>query len=555
MANFSRITRMELCVVLTLLLLGFAFRIWKISSVGLDHFDEGVYVFSALGLTDPSQPYRLYPEQIKFSPPLFFSLVGLVYCVFGGPSDTAAILINAGLGTLTIALLWWVGRSWFGPQTGIAGAALLAFSEYHIGLSRTALTDVAFAFFFLLALAFIVAALQRQSVGLSVIAGLMVGLAWNTKYHGWFILLIAGAAWLPFAWHCRGTNAAQRRSFFLLGIVAVVAAACYLPWAFFVQSQAGGYIALVKYQRTLMHGSEWLNNLWRQAQMQLFLEGPLSRSSILIAFLCVLLVSGGRSRLRAKFLLTVVLLSMSVLLVGGAGTAALLALLAIPVLVRNMSSFPAWLALSWLAVWFFATPLYRPYARLVLPFTIATYVVAGLWMSATVNEPEGEEASFAWRPMLTAVAAAVVGAITLFMPDPSDPWRLSRSVPQAAAAMQTMIPPGSRVIVIGEPELAFYLHVANRPAFERTEDVAVLESLRTPVFLVTGTYAKISPITRKGLAKLGERLVLLGTFPMTPSDVRLLDDLVPLRARLYRANPGDRYDITLYQLLPKGQGS
>src|SRR5262245_32987534 len=53
MANYSRITRMELCVVLTLLLLGFAFRIWKISSVGLDHFDEGVYVFSALGLTDP----------------------------------------------------------------------------------------------------------------------------------------------------------------------------------------------------------------------------------------------------------------------------------------------------------------------------------------------------------------------------------------------------------------------------------------------------------------------------------------------------------------------
>ena len=148
---------------------------------------------------------------------MFFSLVGLAYYVFGGPSDIAAILINTILGTLTVGLVWWVGRSWFGPQTGIAAAALLAFSEYHIGLSRTALTDVAFGFFFLLALACVVVAFQRQSIGLSIVAGLMVGLAWNTKYHGWFALLIAGAALLPFAWYCRAPGVSQRRSFLALG--------------------------------------------------------------------------------------------------------------------------------------------------------------------------------------------------------------------------------------------------------------------------------------------------------------------------------------------------
>ena len=62
-------------------------------------------------------------------------------------------------------------------------------------------------------------------------------------------------------------------------------------------------------------------------------------------------------------------------------------------------------------------------------------------------------------------------------------------MPEAAAAMQKIIPPGSRVIVIGEPPLAFYLHIANRPALERTEDLAVLESLNTSVFVVTGTPA------------------------------------------------------------------
>jgi hypothetical protein len=146
-------------------------------------------------------------------------------------------------------------------------------------------------------------------------------------------------------------------------------------------------------------------------------------------------------------------------------------------------------------------------------------------------------------------------AITIFIPDPSDPWRSSRSVPEAAAAMEKIIPAGSRVIVIGEPPLAFYLHLANRPAFERTEDVETLADLHTPVYLVTGTYAKISPGLRKGLANFGARLMPLGTFPMIPSDIRLLDDLLPPRAWFYRVNPSDRYDITLYQLFPKGQRS
>ncbi|HEY7317475.1 MAG TPA: glycosyltransferase family 39 protein [Candidatus Binatia bacterium] len=555
MANLSRIPRVELFLLLTLLLLAFGFRAWKLSSVGLGHFDEGVYTFSALGLADPSQPHRLYPEQIKFSPPVFFSLVGLAYYFFGGPSDTAAIFINTVLGTLTVALVWWVGRSWFNPQTGIAAAALLAFSEYHVGLSRTALTDVAFAFFFLFALALIVAALRRQSIPLSVVAGVSVGLAWNTKYHGWFALLIGGAALLPFTWCCRKSGVSQSRRFLLLGIMVVVAAFCYLPWAFFIQSQPGGYAALVQYQRTLMRGSQWFGNLWRQAQMQLFLEGPLTRASVLIAFLCVLLMSGQRLRPTSRFLLKLSLVAASVMLIGGAGTAVLLTLLAMPLLIRDRSSFSAWLVLSWLALWFFVTPLYRPYARLVLPFTVVTYLLAGLWLSAVASEPQNEEGAFTWRPLLTAVAAIIVVAITIFIPDPSDPWRSSRSVPEAAAAMEKIIPAGSRVIVIGEPPLAFYLHLANRPAFERTEDVETLADLHTPVYLVTGTYAKISPGLRKGLANFGARLMPLGTFPMIPSDIRLLDDLLPPRAWFYRVNPSDRYDITLYQLFPKGQRS
>ena len=75
MSSKARIYKIELALLIILLLLGFTLRIWNISSVGLDHFDEGVYAFSALGLTDSNQPHRLYPGQTKISPPVFFSLV------------------------------------------------------------------------------------------------------------------------------------------------------------------------------------------------------------------------------------------------------------------------------------------------------------------------------------------------------------------------------------------------------------------------------------------------------------------------------------------------
>ncbi len=537
--------------MIILILNGFAFRAWQISSAGLDHFDEGVYVFSALGLTDSHQPYRLYPGQFKFSPPLFFSLVGLGYQVFGAPLDRAAILINVLLGTLTIGLIWWVGRTWFGPPAGLAAAALLALSGYHIAFARTSLTDVSFAFFFLLALALIALAIERQSFGWAVVAGLAVGLAWNTKYHGWFALAVAGGALLPLTGFRYFRGQFTARVFLLWGVIAAVAVACYLPWATYVQMQPGGYAGLTQYQRTLIHPHNWFQNFWQQAQQQLLFEGPLSRASILAALVAAIAVNPG-VRFGPKFLFGLIFVAVSSILIGGSGTAALLALLALPALLRRSASFSTWLVLGWLGLWFLATPLYHPYARLVLPFTVATYLVAGWWLARLVTEPASETQSGNWRLVLAAGSAAVVVAVAaLAIPNPGNPWRSSRGMAEAAAAMESIIPAGSRVIVIGEPALAFYLHLANRPAFERIENIDALADIDAPIFVVTGVYAKRAPPLREGLQKLGNRLTPIETFPVVPSDVRLLDDFRPQDAGRFRAAPDETFAVTLYSLQAK----
>jgi hypothetical protein len=206
------------------------------------------------------------------------------------------------------------------------------------------------------------------------------------------------------------------------------------------------------------------------------------------------------------------------------------------------------MALSGLAVWFFTTPLYHPYARLLLPFILTTYLIAGFWMATLMRESESPAARDL-RPALAAgIGVVIVLVVALAWPRTSDPWRPSRSTPDAVAAMNSIIPTGSRVIVIGEPEVAFYFHLARRPAFERADDPVTWQGIQTPVFMVAGVYAKRATVLREGLEKLGARLVPLGKYPVEPNDLRLLDDFSPQGARTYREHPDDTFELTLYKL-------
>jgi predicted membrane-bound mannosyltransferase len=128
--------RREFWLIGVLVLLGTALRLWGLSRLGLVHFDEGVYAISGLWMITPSPEAQLYAKQILFSPPLYFSLVGASYWIFGKAFDQAAILVNGIIGGATIGVVWWVTRRWLGPGAGIAAAVLVAFGDFHILYSR-----------------------------------------------------------------------------------------------------------------------------------------------------------------------------------------------------------------------------------------------------------------------------------------------------------------------------------------------------------------------------------------------------------------------------------
>ncbi len=552
--------RIGLWVAAIITVLGVALRFWRLSNLGLSHFDEGTYAISGLWAVTPFHSAVFYPRASFFSPPLYVILVGISYRLSGVASDTAAILVNVLVGGLTIALAGWIAREWLGTSAGVAAAALTAFSDYQIILSRTALTDVAFGCMFLLSLGCITKTFQTKRLGWAIASGIAVGAAWNTKYHGWLSLVIALLAILVGAvTGIRDRPLVKQLLRFWL-VMCVIAVLCYLPWVIHVQGLPGGYAALMKYQRSFLRAN-WPLNLWRQAQQQWYMDGWLSRLSPALAFLFALFAGEKRTVQWKKLIALAIPLLASGFIIGGIGTIAVTAILGLRRIFRRGTIFDRILLAS-LAVWLLFTPIYRPYGRLALPLILCLSLAAVASFATFLPQGTGgPEMAGAWavRPRWHPALAGCAGLATLllifvpFHPAPRT-WMATDGTRLATTKMIDLLPKDGVVLVHGAPEVVFYLGRLGRRAVPidfPIDDPRVahnFEDRSRAYFLVTSIYSERQPRSRVSLGRMKDQLQLLGKFSMEPSDIRLLDDFTPEDAWQYREQPREDYDLRVYRI-------
>ena len=537
--------RREWAVLAAVLLVALVARAWRLDTTSMDHYDEGVYAFSAWGLSDSTRP--MHPEQ-RNSPALHPWVTSLAFRLAGGPSDTLMLGVNVVLGTLTIAALWLIARRWFGPAAGIGAATILALNEYHIALSRSGLTDVLFGLMFLVAIAAVVAAIERPRVGRAVGAGLLVGLAWNTKYHGWLSVVIVTSGLVPWAARQRWTPRDWATAVRQLAIITLVAAVCYAPWAMYLIDAFGSYGAAASYQMTFL-SREWPTNFVRQATQQLYFDRVLTHFSVPAAMVAMAFVQPAWPA-SARWLGVLGGTSVVGAIAGGTPLVWALTATAIPALMAARQ-LPTWTVLAWGAILLVMTPVYNPYARLVLPFMMAGALASAYALSRWPLWQASSKPARKWRPALAIaiVALAAVVSVVVARHGPSR-WRKTRSLPDAAAAIAARIEPGAPVFVIGEAALAFHLELAGLKAFRGFEYPDLLERDAHEQYVVTGYYAQRAKSLRDGLKRLSPRLEELGRFGFVPTDFRILDSMTPDAARAYLAAPDDRYQLTLYRYRP-----
>ena len=352
------IIELEIGIVILVTLLGAGIRFWGITQMGMSHFDAGIYAQS--GLWPWTGAFHF--QQGYYSPPLYPLLIGVVNFLAGGPVDWAGTLISVLAGTALIPVCWWTGRSWFGPGAGLLTAFLVSIDGLQIIFSRVGLTDELFTLFFVAGLAAVRSAIDHGGWRRILLTGLLVGLAWNTKYNG-FLPLALGAGFLfdhPFV--RRATR---------LALTSLVSLTLYLPWALWFHVEHG-YQTLIAHQRGYFHGLTGAAGNWAEFlhDMDIVATPTLGIGIIL------LLLTTARS-IRGWGLLALAILGL---------IASAIELFGWPWMIwLPLAYFGAWRAekwsrrfgFIWILTWLLILPaLYTPYLRLWLPTEAVVLLLA-----------------------------------------------------------------------------------------------------------------------------------------------------------------------------------
>jgi dolichyl-phosphate-mannose-protein mannosyltransferase len=523
----ASISRRELALLTAIATVGFVLRALAFARSAVEHFDEGVY---SSNIYFPP-PELTYPLQRFYAPPLLPALIELGMIV-GLPPNIAALLPSFLAGCGTVVALWWFGRSWFGPRVGVAVAALVALSPFHITFSVAALTDVLLGLFVVLA----VDAAARSLCGdlrWAVVAGIYTGLAWWTKYNGWLPLAIEAAA-IAVLWLLRDRGQGHRTSaspliYFL--VTAAVAAAIWSPYLLALQDQ-GGYTPIAANHAKYAVGlGGWYGSARRQSANFFLIDGGWSGAALVAALALAAVVPAmavepcSASRQRQK--------------IGAA-------------LVSVW-----WLGLA------ITTPLYWPYPRLLLPGLLATWLGAAILIDLLLRQRRERLAAglislLAIAPTITGLGWSWASRANTIGNDRRALLKIAREIrrdlDQATFAPAAAISPPSRAVyVFGEPAIFFQLRAGGEPIVVPAQHViiqpATIGDEPAPTFLVTGPHAQRDPQFADEWAAEGSRWALVTEYAYTPSFLVWLDLHDP--RHIPGNGPDSIHAIRLYQLRPK----
>lgn len=265
----SKCSRQELVLVALALVMAFWLRGSHTQQLAVEHFDEGVYSSATWYDGIFGQPY---PARHLYAPPLLPTMINAVAAA-PGLKDQSPFVPSIVLGFLTVCVVWWMARSFFGQAAGLFIVFVAAFSDFHILFSRMALTDAPLLFWLCLSVWLAVTGISRQSFRWMLMAGLACGAGWWTKYSGWLPLAItiSGSA---FWWILQGRKSIAALALVKLwAVMALTAFLVWSPWLWMLQEH-GGYSAVRDNHRGYWMGLDgWQQRLADHIGYYFTLEG------------------------------------------------------------------------------------------------------------------------------------------------------------------------------------------------------------------------------------------------------------------------------------------
>jgi 4-amino-4-deoxy-L-arabinose transferase-like glycosyltransferase len=188
--------------------------------------DQAYYVRSAQYLAEGEGYREPFSESVTARWPPGYPLVLSALFLVVGPSLLAAQVLNAVLGTLSVALVYLLGMRLFNHLVGLTGAALLAFFPAQVFFSSLLMTEalVTAGLLALLWLVFTrVSQRRRLSLRWLVVAGLAIGLLAMVRGEVALLAPLLGVYWVV-----RGIS--WPRALASTALVVGAMAAVFAPW-------------------------------------------------------------------------------------------------------------------------------------------------------------------------------------------------------------------------------------------------------------------------------------------------------------------------------------
>jgi len=165
----------------------------------------------------------LHADAGTYWPPLYPLMLAVIYRIFPGGPDAAQV-IQAILGTLTCAVLYWVGRRIGGRRAGLGAAALCAVYPFFVLFSAVLMAETLLMFLVVVIMMAFLMATDRVTMPRCALLGLAIGLGVLAKP----VVLAWAAFLLPGLWR-HGGNASVARAVGV-GAVLAIAALTVAPW-------------------------------------------------------------------------------------------------------------------------------------------------------------------------------------------------------------------------------------------------------------------------------------------------------------------------------------
>lgn len=127
--------------------------------------------------------------------PLYYYMMAVPMAIFW-LNPVAAAGMNAFLGVLTVALIYYLGKAWFNRQAGLVAAYLYAISPVTIIYSRSSWNPNPTPFFVLISIFSLYKLHQTSNFLWLILTGLAIGAALQMHYLAAILLPIVGIVWL-----------------------------------------------------------------------------------------------------------------------------------------------------------------------------------------------------------------------------------------------------------------------------------------------------------------------------------------------------------------------